>query len=97
MSDGKSALRLVPGGAEESPAHVDASGVVGSGESEQALLRSGKIGIDEYMDMTVDRALAHLRGRVSSQRYEMMKQVLRTQLEQDPHLSSLVQRVADGD
>ncbi len=97
MSNGKPALRLVTGEAEEAPAGVDASGVVGSGESEQALLAAGKISVDEYMDMTVDRALSHLRGQISADRYEMMRQVLRAELEQDPHLEALVQRVAQGD
>ncbi len=97
MSDGKQALRLVPGGADETQEGVDSSGVVASGQSEQALLMSGKISVDEYMDMTVDRTLAHLRGHISPARFEMMREVLRTELEQDPHLASLVQRVAAGD
>lgn len=96
MADGKQSLRLVPGGAQASQTGVDASGVVTSGESEYALLVSGKISVDEYMDMTVSRALAHLQGQVSPQRYEMMHQVLRKELEQDPHLSALVERVAEG-
>ncbi len=97
MSDGKPALRLVPGAADEVVAGVDASGVVGSGQSEQALLAAGKISVDEYMDMTVDRALSHLRDQMSPQRYEMMRQILRAELEQDPHLDSLVRRAAQGD
>lgn len=62
-----------------------------------SLLAAGKIDVDEYMDMTVDRTLSHLRGQISSQRYEMMRSVLRQELEKDPHLSGLVKRAAAGD
>ena len=77
-------------------AGMDESGTVASGESEQALLAAGKITLDEFMDMSVDRALAHLDGQISSERMKMMREILRSQLEQDPHLSSLVQRAAAG-
>lgn len=97
MSNGKQGLRLVPGGADASAQGVDSSGVVSSGESEMALLAAGKIDVEEYMDMTVDRTLFHLRGLISPQRYEMMRSVLRQELEQDPHLSALVKRAAAGD
>lgn len=97
MSNGKQGLRLVPGSGAGPQEGVDASGVVASGESEMALLAAGKIGVDEYMDMTVDRTLAHLRSQISPDRYEMMRSVLRQELEHDPHLSSLVQRAASGE
>lgn len=76
---------------------VDSSGVVTSGESELSLLTAGKIDVGEYMDMTVERTLSHLRDQISPERYEMMRSVLRQELEQDPHLSSLVKRAASGD
>jgi hypothetical protein len=97
MSNGKQGLRLVPGSADGPEEGVDSSGVVASGASEISLLAAGKIGVDEYMDMTVERTLSHLREQVSTERYEMMRSVLRLELEQDPHLSALVQRAASGD
>jgi len=95
MSDRKNSLRLVEGEQPDAP-DVDASGFVPQGESEQALLVAGKISVDEYMEMTVDRTLAHLRGQISGQRFSLMRDVLRKELEQDPHLSALVARVAAG-
>lgn len=74
------------------PVVVDGSATVASGQSEHALFRSGKIGLDEYMDMTVDRAVAHLQGAVSAQRLQLMRQVLREQLVQDPHLVELLEQ-----
>jgi hypothetical protein len=76
---------------------LDASGFVPSGESEQALLAAGKISVEEFMDMSVDRALMHLKGEISDSRLGLMRELLRTQLEQDPTLSALVSRVAQGD
>jgi hypothetical protein len=76
---------------------VDASGFVASGQSEQALLAAGKISVEEFMDMSVDRALSHLVGQISEDRLGLMREVLRSQLEQDPHLSALRDRVASGD
>jgi hypothetical protein len=99
MSDGKNSLRSqngAVGGDAPDALHVDASGVVPKGESEQALLLAGKISVEEYMDMTVDRTLSHLRGQISGQRFSLMREVLRQELEQDPHLSALVARVAAG-
>jgi hypothetical protein len=97
MNDRRDALRLVDGQAPASSTEVDSSGVVSSGQSEHALLSAGKISVDEYIDMTVDRALAHLQGQVSGGRLEQMRQILRAELEQDPDLNALVQRVAVGD
>lgn len=97
MSDRRDGLRLVDGDAAASSAQVDSSGVVSSGESELALLSAGKITLDEYIDMTVDRALSHLQGQISSARFEQMRQILRAELERDPDLDALVRRVAVGD
>ena len=100
MSDGKNALRPIAGGSgdevDASQHGVDSSGVVPKGESEQALLLAGKISVEDYMEMTVDRTLSHLRGQISGQRFSLMRDVLRKELEQDPHLSALVARVAAG-
>lgn len=90
-------LRLVENDDNAPVEGIDSSGFVASGQSEQALLAAGKISVDEFMDMSVDRALSHLEGQVSEDRLSLMREVLRTQLEQDPHLSALRNRVAQGD
>lgn len=71
------------------------SGTVESGQSEHALLAAGKISVEEFMDMSVERALSHLQGQVDDERLESMRLVLRSQLEQDPHLSRLVAEVTE--
>src|SRR5690606_11349390 len=68
MAEPRDVLRLVQEGANSSSEGVDSSGVVSSGQSEHALLMAGKITFEDYLDMTVDRALAHVRGQVSSAR-----------------------------
>ncbi len=75
---------------------LDGSGTVASGQSEHALLSTGQISLSEYMDMAVDRALAHLTTSVSEARLQLMREVLRGQLEQDPHLSRLVEQAASA-
>ncbi len=95
----KPALSVLDGGANSSASSVgvESSGVVASGESEQVLLRAGKISVDEYVDLVVDRALSHLTGRLSAPRLALMREVLKNQVAQDPHLVSLTERVASGE
>src|SRR5688572_9958949 len=97
MAERRDSLRLVPGGNSEALGGVDSSGVVESGQSEHNLLLAGKISVDEYMDMTVDRALSHLKGQMSKERLAQMRSILRSELEHDPDLQALVRRVAVGD
>ncbi len=73
---------------------LDSSGVVGSGESEYALLRAGKIDIDEYMELSVERAVAHLEGQLPLDQVEAMRAVLLDSLRNDPQLSTLVAQAA---
>lgn len=68
---------------------IDASGTVASGQSEYALFTGGMIDFDRFLEMSVDRALSPLGGAMSSERLELMREVLRSQLEHDPHLSAL--------
>lgn len=96
MGDRKESLRVFEGGLEAPSPGVDESGTVPSGESEQSLLQAGKITVEEFIEMSVDRALAHLRGEIDEERLDMMREVLRAQLEQDPYLSSLVAQTAAG-
>lgn len=92
-SGNKPVLSVVSGGAA-SPSEVDSSGVVASGESEQALLLAGKISVDEYIELLVDRALFHLSGRISAPRLALMREILKNQVAEDPHLASLVKRAS---
>jgi len=96
MAEPRDVLRLVQEGANSSSEGVDSSGVVSSGQSEHALLMAGKITFEDYLDMTVDRALAHVRGQVSSARLLQMREILRAELESDPDLSALARRAAVG-
>lgn len=101
MAGGKDSLRLIEGGLASGSVFggqdFDASGTVAAGESEHALLQAGKISVNEYIDMSVDRALTHLRDQLGSERLSVMRSVLRDQLEQDPYLSVLVARAAAGE
>lgn len=96
MAGGKDSLRLIAGGLT-SGLDVDASGTVSAGESEHALLQAGKISVDEFIEMSVDRALTHLNGQVGREQFETMRAILRSQLELDPYLSALVARAAAGE
>ena len=89
-------LRLLKNEGEASDDAFDSSGVVASGESEETLLKSGKISLDEYIEMSVDRALAHLQGQISADRLSTMRDILKRELEEDPNLSALVAQVAAG-
>lgn len=74
--------------------HIDGSAVVESGMSDYAQLRAGTISVDEYMMLSVDRAVAHLGGQLADEQIEAMRQVLRSSLEADPHLLALAARAA---
>jgi len=97
MADPRDVLRLVREGEDSSSEGVDSSGVVSSGQSEHALLVAGKITLEEFLDMTVDRALAQVQDQVSSARLQQMREILRAELECDPDLSALAGRAAVGD
>lgn len=73
---------------------VDGSAVVESGASDYAQLRSGKIDVDEYIDLTIERAVSHLVGQMADDRIEAMRGVLRSSLRNDPYLSALARQIA---
>jgi hypothetical protein len=52
----------------------------------------GKLSLDEYLDGQVQRAVAHLRGQVPSDRLQTIKEVLREQLRQSPGFLELLKR-----
>jgi len=95
MSKPGDVFQLLQGGVDEHREGVDSSGTVGSGQSEQALLEAGKISVEEFMEMTVDRALAHLQGDLDTERMQAMREILLGELEQEPNLQALVQRIAN--
>lgn len=92
MTKSGDVFQLLQGGANEHREGVDSSGTVASGQSEQALLEAGKITVEEFMDMTVDRALAHLQGQLDAGRLETMREILLAELQEDPNLQALVER-----
>ncbi len=61
-------------------------------DADLAKLESGEITRDEYLDIRVDAAVSHLRGDLSSEQLELVRETLRDQLESDPMLQRLLQR-----
>lgn len=82
--------------ATESSQNVDGSSVVEAGASEYALLKAGHIDLNEYLELSVDRALMHLHGQIPDEQRDAMRQVLRAALVEDPALSALAARVAQS-
>ena len=56
------------------------------------LREAGRLSLDEYLDAQVQRAVNHLRGRVSGERLQMLKEVLREQVVQSPGFRELLER-----
>ena len=52
----------------------------------------GKLSLDEYLDAQVQRAVSHLRGSVSGERLQLIKEVLREQVVQSPGFLELLKR-----
>lgn len=52
----------------------------------------GRLSLDEYLDAQVQRAVGHLRDRVSGERLQMIKEVLREQVLQSPSFRELLER-----
>lgn len=74
--------------------HIEGSAVVESGMSDYAQLRSGAISLDDYLSLSVDRAVAHLHGQLDDEQIEAMRAVLRSSLTDDPHLIALAARAS---
>ena len=77
----------VPG--TEGPEQVE-----GANASTTALerLQSGELNVDEYLDLRVSDATAHLQGSLGPEQLEFVRQSLREQLQTDPVLVELVKR-----
>lgn len=82
--------------ATQSSENVDGSSVVEAGASEYALFKAGQIDLDEYLELSVDRAVMHLQGQIPEEQIDAMRQVLRAGLADDPELSALAARVAQS-
>jgi hypothetical protein len=75
---------------------VDESGVVAQGSSEAELFRAGRLSREEFIVKTVERATAHLEGQISPERLEDMRALLASQLDHDPTLSEMLERLDEG-
>lgn len=78
-------------GAESSPAVAAPSGPQVSEELRR--VRQGELSPQEYLELQVDRAVGHLRDKVSNRRLELIKEVLREQLASSPALIELMKRM----
>jgi len=55
-------------------------------------LDAGHISLDEYLDLQVNEAVAHLEGKLPPNQLEFVRESLREQLTEDPVLVELVRR-----
>ena len=63
-------------------------------DSSTALQRldAGNISVDEYLDLQVNDAVAHLEGKLPPNQLQFVRESLRDQLSEDPVLVELVRR-----
>jgi hypothetical protein len=52
----------------------------------------GSLSLEEYLDAQVQRAVVHLRERISGERLQLIKEVLREQVVQSPGFQELLKR-----
>jgi len=76
----------------EGSAPTRASAVAGASPAEQ--VRQGEISLDQYLDLRVREATAHLEGRLGPADLTRIQKTLREQLASDPGLRELVQQAA---
>jgi len=55
-------------------------------------LDAGNINVDEYLDLQVNEAVAHLEGKLPPNQLQFVRESLREQLSEDPVLVELVRR-----
>jgi hypothetical protein len=55
-------------------------------------LQRGELSLAQYLDVTVQHAVQHLEGKLSSEQLGFVRVELRRQLESDPTLQELVRR-----
>jgi hypothetical protein len=59
-------------------------------------LDAGAISLDEYLDIQVNEAVAHLEGKLPPNQLQFVRESLREQLREDPVLVELVRRTTAG-
>lgn len=84
--DFKANLETAPGAATASSA----------ASSALQRLDAGHISVDEYLDLQVNEAVAHLEGKLPPNQLEFVRESLREQLTEDPVLVELVRRTTLG-
>jgi hypothetical protein len=69
--------------------------VAAGSEPSEALARleRGEISVEQYLDYRTEVATAHLEQSLPAEQFEYVRNELRRQLESDPTLAQLVQRV----
>jgi len=77
--------------AESSTAVAAAAGPQVSEELQR--VHDGKLSVDEYLELQVDRAVSHLQSKVSGRRLELIKGVMREQISSSPALIELMRRM----
>jgi hypothetical protein len=77
--------------AESSTAVAAAAGPQLSEELQR--VHDGKLSVDAYLELQVDRAVSHLESKVSTRRLELIKGVMREQISSSPALVELLRRM----
>lgn len=76
----------MPSGSTTSPA-------TGRAASEQLeRLRRGEITLDEYLDFRADEGVRHLKGLISDEQLELVRETIRDHAEMDPVFVELIRR-----
>lgn len=78
----------------ESAAGVSPAPAVSSSALQR--LDAGHISVEEYLDLQVNEAVAHLAGKLPPNQLEFVRESLREQLTEDPVLVELVRRTTLG-
>jgi hypothetical protein len=53
-------------------------------------LRNGEITLEDYLDVTSDLAVDHLRGKLSEERLKLVRETVRAELATDPALAEMI-------
>lgn len=87
-----------PGADGDFKVSLDTSPSAPAAASSNALQRldAGDISVDEYLDLQVNDAVAHLEGKLPPNQLEFVRESLREQLTEDPVLVELVRRATLG-
>ena len=87
---------LAEAGAAEAGATEAAGRPEGPVDVDRARLERGELGVDEYLDLQVERATAHLADKAPAAALDLVRSELRQQLAADPLLRSLSERLVGG-